>query len=181
MHHTHTHTHTHAHTHTQSPWTLELLGQLASFLVWILHAFLLPTVASRHVQEMSSQRHSSTSSDPPSQLRYADMPTALGLFTHAYIQTHSATHTQIHHIDMYALSYMPAHYIVLYPLWPLYSLLKPFSLPPPPPPPHLRGSLTGEYSEEGSVDTDSVSSLDRTHTLAIGEETGQKERVLDHS
>ena len=43
-----------------------------------------------------------------------------------------------------------------------------------------RGSLTGEYSEEGSTETDSISSLDRTHTLAIGEETGQKERIMDH-
>jgi hypothetical protein len=50
------------------------------------------------------------------------------------------------------------------------------------PPPQQRGSLTGEYSEEGSVDTDSISSLDRTgHTLAIGEETGQKERVIVHA
>jgi hypothetical protein len=49
------------------------------------------------------------------------------------------------------------------------------------PPPQQRGSLTGEYSEEGSADTDSISSLDRTgHTLAIGEETGQKERVIVH-
>jgi chromosome segregation ATPase len=50
------------------------------------------------------------------------------------------------------------------------------------PPPQQRGSLTGEYSEEGSADTDSISSLDRTgHTLAIGEETGQKERVIVHA
>ena len=38
--------------------------------------------------------------------------------------------------------------------------------------------MTGEFSEEGAIETGSLS---RTHTLAIGEETGQKERVIVHS
>ena len=37
--------------------------------------------------------------------------------------------------------------------------------------------MTGEFSEEGAIESGSLS---RTHTLAIGEETGQKERVIVH-
>ena len=47
-----------------------------------------------------------------------------------------------------------------------------------------RGSLTGQFSEEGNIGRDSLpphrGTSGRTPTLAIGEETGQKERVIMH-